>query len=441
MDLLGDPKTAIRSMAVPFLTSLLVTQGNVFIDTFWTSNLGASAVSGMTSAVPMFAAISSIGIGLSTGVVATVAYRLGQGDHGSAGRICGNAVFLGVAITAAVAALIFVLQDPIIALMGSEDVSTEIHQYLLPFLLLSPVTVLNTVFGGMLRAEGAARRSTLIQMSSVGVNILLDPLLIFGLGLGVAGASLATVLSYAVGLTTAVRWYVLGLTNVRVSRMDLKPTATTVRELMGVGAPRIVEGFVNNFVILVQRVFIIMASGTIGVSLFNVPFRYVSLGMCPVEALGMASVPVIAGNYGKGDPEAMAVARGYVLKLALIIGLVFTAVLFLGSPLLTSLFTMEDSMHEWYDEFVWNLCAYSVIVPLFAVQSVSASILQAVKKSRHPMRISMAVGVFRIVVFWLAVPFGFKGITIALIASYVLSCALTYAISSVCFRKVCDGIV
>lgn len=61
-----------------------------------------------------------------------------------------------------------------------------------------------------------------------------------------------------------------------------------------------VEGFVNNVVVLIQRVFIIMASGTVGVTLFNVSFRYVSLSTCPVEAMGMAAVPVIAANHGRG---------------------------------------------------------------------------------------------------------------------------------------------
>jgi len=424
-------------MAVPFLISLIVVQGNVFADTFWTSNLGVSAVSGMTSAVPMYMMITAIGLGLSTGIVTTIAFRLGKQDMDAAGRLAGNSIFLAIVISAVMSVLIFLSQDLIIDLMGAQDVSTEIHQYMLPFILLSPITVMNVVFGGMLRAEGAAGRSTLVQMSSVAINIVLDPILIFGLGMGVTGASLATVLSALFGVILSSMWYIRGKTTVRVSLNDVSPNKDVMRELMGVGGPRMVEGFVNNFVILIQRVFIIMASGTVGVSLFNVPFRYVSLGIVPVEAAGMASTPVIAANFGKEDYQKMKDARRYVLKLAVMVGLILMVVVFIAAPLLIDLFTLEPSMYDWYDEFVWNMRVYSVIIPMFAVQSICASVLQAIKKAKYPMRITMIVGAFRMLVFWLASPFGYQGITVALVLSYVLSSTLMYLVSDRCFRKAC----
>ena len=425
VDILGDPRAAIRSMAMPFLISLAVVQINVFADTFWVSNLGVSAVSGMTSAVPMYTAISVIGIGLSTGIVTTISFNIGRGNLDNAGRLAGNTILLGIGIPIVCSAIVFVSLDALIALMGAEDVSSEIHQYMLPYILFSPVTVLNTVFGGMLRAEGAAGRSSMVQMSSVCLNIVLDPLLIFGLDLGITGAALATVLSYLFGVCISVGWYLRGKTRISIRRSDLRPERKAMMELMGVGGPRMVEGFVNNAVILIQRVFIIMASGTVGVSLFNVPFRYVSLSMCPVEAMGMAAVPVIAANQGKGDAGKMRIARATMYRYAIIISLILALLMFLISPLLIRLFTMEPSMEDWYDEFLWNMRAYCIILPLFAVQAASVSMLQAIRKTRLPMRMTMIVGVFRIFAFWAASPYGFKGITVALILSYVLSCMLS----------------
>ena len=186
-----------------------------------------------------------------------------------------------------------------------------------------------------------------------------------------------------------------------------------------------VEGFVNNVVILIQRVFIIMASGTVGVSLFNVPFRYVTLGMCPVEATGMAAVPVIAANQGKGDAEKMRIARATMYRAAILISVVLAVIVLITAPLLIGLFTLEPSMNEWYDELLWNMRAYCIILPLFAVQAASVSMLQAIRKTKLPMRMTMIVGVFRIFAFWAACPYGFKGITVALILSYVLSCTIS----------------
>ena len=425
MDILGDPRAAIRSMAIPFLISLAVVQINVFADTFWVSNLGVSAVSGMTSAVPMYTAISVIGIGLSTGIVTTISYNIGKGNMGTAGRLAGNTILLGIVIPIICSAIIFVSLDALIALMGAEDVSNEIHDYMLPYILFSPITVMNSAFGGMLRAEGAAGRSTMVQMSSVGLNIMLDPIFIFGLDLGITGAALATVVSYLFGVTISSSWYIRGKTRIRIRRSDLRPDRSAMMELMGVGGPRMVEGFVNNVVILIQRVFIIMASGTVGVSLFNVPFRYVTLGMCPVEATGMAAVPVIAANQGKGDAEKMRIARATMYRAAILISVVLAVIVLITAPLLIGLFTLEPSMNEWYDELLWNMRAYCIILPLFAVQAASVSMLQAIRKTKLPMRMTMIVGVFRIFAFWAACPYGFKGITVALILSYVLSCTIS----------------
>ncbi|MBO6084188.1 MAG: hypothetical protein J6O90_03815, partial [Candidatus Methanomethylophilaceae archaeon] len=91
VDLLGDPAVSIRSMVVPLLITLIVVQINVFADTFWVSNLGVDAVSGMTSAVPLYMALSVVGIGLSVGAVSSVAYRIGRGEPEAASRIAGNA--------------------------------------------------------------------------------------------------------------------------------------------------------------------------------------------------------------------------------------------------------------------------------------------------------------------------------------------------------------
>ena len=268
--------------------------------------------------------------------------------------------------------------------------------------------------------------------------MVLDPILIYGIGMGLTGASLATMLSSAVGIAIAATWYVRGKTSVSVRIRDLVPDAGLCKELMGVGGPKMAEGFINNVVILLQRIFIIMASGTVGVSLFNVPFRFVSLSSCPAEALGMAAVPVISANYGKGDPESMRIARNHAVHVSLVVAVLLAVFVFAASPWLIGAFTMEESMEEWKAELAWNLAAYSVIIPLFALQGVCSSILQSVKKSKYPMAISIVVGVFRMAAFWIAVPYGFKGITVALICSYVLSCALTFAVSSRQFSIACD---
>ncbi len=434
--LLGEPRAAIRSMVIPFLISIATVQINVFADTFWISGLGVDAVSGMTSAVPLYSVFTNIAVGLSVGAVATIAFRLGKGDRPSASRLAGNAISTGVILSALCSTIVFIILDPVVDVMGAQDVRKEIFDYVLPIILLSPAVVLNTIFGGLLRAEGNARRSTIVQMSAANINMALDPILIYGMGLGISGAGLATALSACFGVAIAVRWYVGGKTAVAIGKDDLKPRMETEKDLMTVAGPRTLEGLAMSVVILFQRVFIIMAGGTVGVALFNVPFRYVNLSMCPCEATGMAMVPVASAAYGQNDLDKMRTSMAYALKLVVAISLVVSAVLFVLAEPLISLLTLEPSMEEWKDAFVWNMMMYSIIPPFFALQTIGSSMLQSMKRSRRPMEVTMLLGVVRMFLFWICSGYDYRAITFALIFSYVLSAALMMILARYEFKRI-----
>ena len=434
--LLGEPRAAIRRMIVPFLISIITVQINVFADTFWISGLGIDAVSGMTSAVPIYSIFSNIAIGLSVGVVATIAFRIGKGDICNASRLAGNAILTGILLSVICSVIITILLNPIIEIMGAEDVHDQIVAYTTPFILMSPLVVLNTVFGGLLRAEGSARRSTVVQMSVAIFNMILDPILIYELDLGLIGAGFATTISSGLGLAIGIHWYLRHKTVVCIRKEDLNLNSTVGKELMTVAGPRTVEGLVMSVVILFQRVFIIMTSGTPGVSLFNVPFRYVTLAMCPNEATGMAMVPVVAAAYGQQDVEKMKVGLRYALKLSIIMASVLTVLLFIFSEPLITLFTLEPSMEEWKDAFIWNMRMYSFIIPFFTIQTIGSSILQSLKRSKRPMEITIILGVIRLTMFWICSAYDYQAITYALLISYVISAVLMMGLAKYEFGKI-----
>ncbi len=114
----------------------------------------------------------------------------------------------------------------------------------------------------------------------------------------------------------------------------------------------------------------------------------------------------------------------YALKLAMLFSLVLMVVLFVFSEPLITLFTLEDSMMEWRDAFIWNMRMYCLILPFFTVQTIGSSMLQSMKRSKRPMEVTMILGVLRMVLFWLASSYDYQAITYALIISYVVSAAL-----------------
>ena len=198
--MLGDPRKAIASMFIPLLAALVVGQLNSFVDTFFTSGLGIASSSGLSTIIPIYDAFIYIGIGMSVGATTTIAFRLGKGDRESAGRIASLTVKWSLIMSAVASIIVLASADAAIDIMGAGDVRSYCWEYLLPFIVLSPTIIVFQSLGGMLRGEGAAKRSTVIQISAAFLNMALDPVLIYGLGLGLTGAALATCISYAVSM-------------------------------------------------------------------------------------------------------------------------------------------------------------------------------------------------------------------------------------------------
>ena len=216
--LLGEPKAAVRSMFLPFLIAFAIVEANQFVDTFWISGLGTASSSAISAVVPFYVLLMSAGMGISVGATTTIAFRLGRGEREEAGKLASNALILGAAFSVLVSAVLLLVLDPAMSVMGIDGIRAECWSYMLPMILMSAPMICLLVLGGNLRGEGAARRSTVIQISAALLNMVLDPVLIYVLGMGIMGAGLATGLSSLMSLAIGLSWYFRGRTLLKMDR-------------------------------------------------------------------------------------------------------------------------------------------------------------------------------------------------------------------------------
>ena len=258
-------------------------------------------------------------------------------------------------------------------------------EYLLPLILLSPLLLCNSILGGILRAEGAAKKSTVVQMSAAIFNMVLDPILIYGIGLGVTGAGLATAVSAGLALAIGLSWYVRNRMVIKIGWSTFRSDRGAVSEVMDVGGPKTVQALVSNVTDLLQRVFLIVAGGTNAVMFYNYSWKYIGLVNLPGRAYDNAMVPVCASAYGQRDLSKMKEGYHYTVKMVLIFGLIFTAVLFVFSEPLMVILTYEESMEVLRPQFVWTLRVSAFLIPFVALMGIGSSMLQSMKKSRVSM--------------------------------------------------------
>lgn len=407
--MLGEPKAAIRGMILPFLIAMAVVEINQFVDTFWVSGLGAASASAVSTIVPVYGLMMCAGLGIAAGITTCGAFRLGRGEREAAGSLAANAIILGIIFAIIASVLVGVFINPIIDIMGAQDVREEAVQYMLPYIFMSPAVILISILGGMLRAEGAARKSTIVQAVSAILNMAFDPILIYSLDLGVFGAGLATTLSSMLALFLGLYWYLKKRAIIDINRSNFRVNKSSMAEVMGVGGPKTVQMFISNLTDFLQRIFLIIAGGTNAVMFYNYSWRYIGVVTLPGRAVDTAMLPVCSSAYGQNDLEKMKVGYFYSIKLVVGFAVIAAVALFIFAEPLMSIMTTEESMHEVLETFVWTLRVSCFLIPFSALMGVFSSILQTMKRAKIPMYFYMIWGFIKLGLYALAA-YGYFGI-------------------------------
>ncbi|MCQ2069678.1 MAG: hypothetical protein MJZ68_00920 [archaeon] len=407
--LLGEPRRAIRLMFLPFLIAMAVVQINQFVDTFWVAGLGNTSAEAVSTVVPIYALMVCAGLGISVGATTTIAFRLGRKEHEAANSLAANSLILGIIFGILAAVIVAIVINPAIDFLGAQSVRDESIAYLIPYMVMCPVMLVDSIIGGTLRGEGAARKSTIVQMSAAIFNMVIDPILIYGLNMGVMGAGLSTTVSALLSVMIALYWYRTGKTVIRLDRKSFKVDKAMMREVFAVGGPSAGRTAISDLTDFFQRFFLIIAGGTTSVMLYNYTWKYIGIVNLPGRAFDSAMVPVCSAALGQSDVDKMKTGFLYTMKLAITCSVIFTIVLFVFAEPLMSILTYEESMHKLLSQFVWTLQVSTLLIPFSALMGVCSSLLQAMKKAKIPMYFYMLWGFGKLGLYALAA-YGYMGI-------------------------------
>ncbi len=417
--MLGEPRHAIRSLALALSISYLVVQLNSFIDSYWTTGLGDTAVSAIATMNPVYWIVTSVGIGLGVGVSSTIAFHLGKGNMERTGLLASNSLMIGFLASIAVSIITFLILDPMVTFIGADDIREECVEYAFPFALMASSLILNGIVTGLLRSEGSRMKSVILLLISAGLNMILDPILMFEMGFGVAGAGWATCIGALISTLLGLYWYSAGKMAVKISRSSIRFDASASRELLGVGGPRSAEALITGFTNVVQRVFIVAVGGTAGVLLYNLPFRYVTLIVVASEALGAAMIPVCSAALGQNNREKMLHGIRYTVILSVIISSILAILMFLFAEQLADLFMNDPTMEQHREDLIWVIRMYSILIPFDGLRKIGSCMLQVVRRSRVSTRAMLVWAFVKLSLYWIASLYSFEMLICSAVIAYV----------------------
>lgn len=234
-------------MGLPIIILMMLQALYNIVDSAFVSNMegGEAAINALTLAFPVQMLMVAIGIGTGVGVNVLLARSLGEGDKEKASKAAGNGVFLGMVITAVFMLFGFFGVDAYIGSQTSDNAISEMSvSYLRICCVCSVGIVFFSVFEKVLQAAGLTVQSTLAQISGAVINIILDPIMIYGLlgcpKIGVQGAALATVIGQIASFLIALFFHIKKNKSIKNGLRYIRPDKTTIKLIYKIGLPAII---------------------------------------------------------------------------------------------------------------------------------------------------------------------------------------------------------
>jgi len=303
----GSLGTAILRLAGPMFVAALLQNLQSLIDLFWVGRLGSSSVAALALSGTLLMMTFPIIMGTATGTVALVSRRVGAGQYSSASETAAQSLVLAMVLGVAIAAVGFAFAPSLCRLLGAAPDVTDLASSYLRICFLGSFTVCLMFIGNsVLRGAGNAVIPMCVMLLANLLNIVLDPLLIFGLfglpRMEIQGAAVATVLSQAVAAAVVIAVITRGVASVHVHAHQWRLRVPVVGQIVRIGLPSSGQMLSRCLMALVMMR-IVARSGTAAMAAFGIGIRFHMIVLMPAFALANAVATMVGQNLGAGKPD------------------------------------------------------------------------------------------------------------------------------------------
>jgi putative MATE family efflux protein len=290
---------------VPASIGILVMSLYMIVDTIFVGRwVGPLAIGAITVVMPITFLISSTGMAIGIGGSSIISRALGAGNAARASRTFGNQVAMTVTMAAVTLILGFVFDVQILRLFGAAgEVLPLALEYYHVILIGVPFLGWAMMGNNVIRSQGFPKQAMMVMLLPAILNIILDPILMLGLGMGLKGAAWATTISYMVSAAYVARFFMGRKVEVRMTAADLRLDRAIVKEINALGAVTLArQGAISLLYIVVNHA-LVKHGGIIYLSVFGIVNRLMMLALFPVIGLTQGILPIVGYNFGAHNYE------------------------------------------------------------------------------------------------------------------------------------------
>ena len=424
----------ICKMSIPIMFSMMVMALYNVVDSIFISHYSAKYLASLSIVFPLQMGIIAVCSGTAIGINSLTSRYLGAGNTDKANKVAITGMWLEI-----ISSLVFILFGIFFsgvfanAFSSDPEITNGTKAYLSICLIISTPLMFSSVIERLMQAEGDSIHPMIVQIVGALINIVLDPVFIFGIGpfpeMGVAGAALATVLGQIIGCIIAYIFYRrINILSARIHNLiKFKPEKQTIKEIYKVALPSIVLQGLTSISTLLMNI-IIVAFSDIAVAVFGLYFKVQSFLYMPLFGLNSGVIPIVGYNYGAKNKDRVI----KTVRIAMSIG---CSVMLLGTLLFQFLPNLILSPFKTTEEM--NKIAYVAfrIISIGFIFSAIAIVINGFFMGIGAGVSAMSVNLARQLILLVPLAFflsktalGISGVWVAFPISEVLSTILAYAL-------------
>ncbi|MDO4356579.1 MAG: MATE family efflux transporter [Clostridia bacterium] len=371
---------ALLAMGLPTMTGMMINALYNLADAGFVSRLGTQAMGAISVTYPLGQVVVGLGLLFGSGAASCISRLLGRGDRDAANRVANTALFGSLIAGAAIIALTLLFLEPILRLLGAtEGILPYAKRYAGIYVASSIFNVINVTMNSIATSEGAAKTTMAALLTGALLNILLDPVMIYGLNLGVSGAAIATALSQAVSSGVYLRYMRSGSSAFRFHPRECRFSKAILSGIFQIGVPTLIFQLLTGLSVTLTNLKAAPYGDSVIAGMGAVT-RIVSLGTLMVFGFIKGFQPVAGYSYGAGNLSRLREAiRTAVIWTTLFCALLGLALICFPAPIM-SLFAAGDAALIRVGQRALQLNGLSVT--LFGFYTVYSSLFLALGRAK-----------------------------------------------------------
>ncbi|MEF9916288.1 MAG: MATE family efflux transporter [Lachnospiraceae bacterium] len=333
----------IVSLAIPTIVSMLITAIYNIADTFFVSQLGTSAAGAVGVVFSLMAIIQAVGFTIGMGAGSNISRLLGKKDYAQADEVGSSAFFTALFFGSLVTFFGLLCLHPFMRILGSTPTILPYAQDYARYILFgAPIMCGSFVLNNILRSEGKATLAMFGIATGGILNIILDPIFIFGFQLGISGAAIATLLSQCISFSILLSCFLRKKSAIHLHLRYISHHFFIYRKIIATGFPSFSRQGLASIATAILNLHAAMY-GDAAVAAMSIVSRVFMLVFSSMLGFGQGFQPVAGQNYGAGNYKRVKEAILFSMKAGTIMMVVLASIGYLAAPQILTLFRRNDA--------------------------------------------------------------------------------------------------